>query len=449
MFTVQDAAQILPIDTTYVNDLVVSGSSITTSTTTSVGYDLLVDHVVGAIITTHTFGAGQTQTYYTGSSAVLGEDSTSYKAATSTPGTESMSRSFSPNDNNDDLVLVAIKPAGSSGGAGTTTTNTYTYAGTGYANPHAPTQIADGHSTSTFSYDNSGNLTQKTTDGITTTYLWDYANRLTALGVGGATTTFGYDYLGNRVSQITGTTTTLYPFKWFSVASSTGTGAKYSTTTEYVFNGDQLVSTVDQQMAGGAATGTPATRYIHPDHLGSTNVVTDASGTVVQTLDYFPYGATRISTGQSATSRQYIGQFTDPSNLSYLNARYYDNSRGQFLSEDPVFLGEPKAQNLENPQGLNSYSYANDNPITGKDPSGRYFEFSGSLVIPWRSFSTGIRFDENGIDWFMAGGVGYGLSAGLEAAWAPGESLSHVRESSINVSGQFAEGVGARIPTKC
>jgi hypothetical protein len=27
---------------------------------------------------------------------------------------------------------------------------------------------------------------------------------------------------------------------------------------------------VDQQTAGGAATGTPATRYIHPDHLGST-----------------------------------------------------------------------------------------------------------------------------------------------------------------------------------
>lgn len=34
-------------------------------------------------------------------------------------------------------------------------------------------------------------------------------------------------------------------------------------------------------------------RYIHPDHLGSTNVVTDASGTVVQTLDYYPYGTTR------------------------------------------------------------------------------------------------------------------------------------------------------------
>jgi RHS repeat-associated protein len=119
------------------------------------------------------------------------------------------------------------------------------------------------------------------------------------------------------------------------------------------------------------ATGTAQTHYIHPDHLGSTNVVTNASGTVEQTLDYFPYGATRISSGQNTESRQFIGQFTDPSSLSYLQARYYDSGRGQFLSEDPVFLGDPKGQNLQDPQSLNSYSYANDNPITGKDPNGK------------------------------------------------------------------------------
>jgi uncharacterized protein RhaS with RHS repeats len=62
---------------------------------------------------------------------------------------------------------------------------------------------------STFSYDNDGNLIQKTTDGTTTTYVWDYANRLTALGVGGATTTYGYDAFGQRVLQTTATTTTL------------------------------------------------------------------------------------------------------------------------------------------------------------------------------------------------------------------------------------------------
>jgi RHS repeat-associated protein len=188
---------------------------------------------------------------------------------------------------------------------------------------------------------------------------------------GVATTTYGYDAFGSRVFQSTATTTTLYPFKWYSVASSTGTGAKYATTTEYIFNGDSLVSTVDQQTASGSATGTAQTRYIHPDHLGSTNVVTDASGTVVQTLDYYPYGATRISSsvGGADSARKYIAQFADSSGLDYLNARYMDSNRGQFLSEDPMFWAK---QNLSDPQSFNTYSYANDNPIAKEDPSGKY-----------------------------------------------------------------------------
>src|SRR5258708_2489075 len=202
-------------------------------------------------------------------------------------------------------------------------TATYPYAGIAYANPHAPTQIANGLSTSTFSYDNNGNLIQKTTDGTTTTYVWDYANRLTALGVGGATTTYGYDAFGSRVLQTGTTTTYIYPSKFYSIASSTLSGAKYATTTEYIWTpqGDTLLSTVDQQFASGVATGSPATRYIHPDHLGSTNVVTDASGTVVSTKDYYPFGSVRVNSGSASLARGYIGQFADTSNLDYLNAR--------------------------------------------------------------------------------------------------------------------------------
>jgi YD repeat-containing protein len=123
----------------------------------------------------------------------------------------------------------------------------YTYAGIGYANPDAVTQIGNGHSTSTFSYDADGNLAQKTVDGTTTTYIWDYANRLTALGVAGqGTTTYGYDAFGTRVYQIIpGTSTTTYPLKYF-VASTTKSGANYATSTEDVFNGDTLLATVDQ-----------------------------------------------------------------------------------------------------------------------------------------------------------------------------------------------------------
>ena len=264
----------------------------------------------------------------------------------------------------------------------------YSYAGMGYANPHAVTQIANGQSTTTYSYDQNGNLTQKTTDGVTTTYLWDYANRLIALGSGGATTTYGYDAFGSRVFQTTATSTTIYPFKWYSVASSTGTGATYATTTEYVFNGDTLVSTTDQQFASGTATGTAQTHYIHPDHLGSTNVVTNASGTVVQTLDYYPYGSPRIQSGTDVSQREYIGEIYDEaSGLNYQNSRYYAAAQGQFISQDPVFweigLSQDGKNVLSNPQALNSYGYANDNPITGKDRTAD----SASVVQVKRAFT--------------------------------------------------------------
>src|SRR5712675_3791334 len=55
-----------------------------------------------------------------------------------------------------------------------------------------------------------------------------------------------------------------------------------------------------------------------------------------------------------------------------LQARYYDGSKGEFLSEDPVFWSAQ--QNLADPQSLNSYSYANDNPITKSDPTGKVAE---------------------------------------------------------------------------
>src|SRR5882724_6570696 len=53
-----------------------------------------------------------------------------------------------------------------------------------------------------------------------------------------------------------------------------------------------------------------------------------------------------------------------------LQARYYDGSKGEFLSADPVFLGNPKQQVLTDPQSLNSYAYGTHNPITKSDPTG-------------------------------------------------------------------------------
>jgi RHS repeat-associated protein len=264
-------------------------------------------------------------------------------------------------------------------------TTTYSYAGTGGANPDAVTKITSGASGTTYAYDLNGNLTSAGNGVSTTTYSYDYNNRLIALLLNGATsTTYGYDAFGTRVYQISATSsTTTYPYKFYSVASTTNGSTNFATSTEYAFNGDTLLETVDQAFKNGAATGTPQTRYVHPDHLGSTDVVTDQNQNVVQTLDYYPYGATRISVATSTRERrQFIGQFTDDSSLSYLNARYMDPSRGQFLSQEQIYLAlgdRDRAQQLaqrdqqaylSHPQRLNMYTYGKDNPIGNKDTSG-------------------------------------------------------------------------------
>ena len=122
-------------------------------------------------------------------------------------------------------------------------------------------------------------------------------------------------------------------------------------------------------------TTTATTTFIvHADHLGGSNVVSDASGNIAQVIDYYPYGSLRINVQNTSLDekRKYIGQYYDEdTELSYLNARYYDGARGQFTSQDPVFWEDPLRQNLQNPQSLNSYSYAENNPIVKSDPTGR------------------------------------------------------------------------------
>jgi RHS repeat-associated protein len=263
----------------------------------------------------------------------------------------------------------------------------------------------------------------------------------------GSTSTYAYDYAGNRVSQTVGSSTTIYPNKFYSVTSTTNGATTYATTTVYVWNGDTLIATIDQALINGTATGTAAIRYIHPDHLGSTNIVTDENGSIVQDAEYYPYGETRLNqtTYPTNEARRFIGQFSDGNSLQYLNARYLNSQQGQFLGEDPVFLGNPSQQTTNNtrnlnapsatqsapnvargdsqprgnsasgwgdaflrdPQQQNAYSYARSNPINAADPSGMW----------------GVFFQGNV-------GADYGLSSGFSGSVESGVGLVGGRRTS-------------------
>jgi RHS repeat-associated protein len=280
--------------------------------------------------------------------------------------------------------------------------------------------------TTTYSYDPNGDLTQSSiTDtkggATTTTYAYDYLNRLTGERTTGdsATTTYAYDAFGNRVSQVVNGVTTLYPSKFYSITSTTTGATTKATSTEYIFSGDTLLATVDQPMVNGLATGTAATSYVHPDNLGSTNVISNASGTLSTAKDYYPYVSVRIKTGSASLKRGYIEQFEDSSGLSYLNARYYDGSRGQFLSQDPIFLGDPRKQIITDPQSLNSYSYSEGNPITKSDPSGKcvgpFIELLPACIGAAAGFTQTAAENPNATLLQLAIGTGSGFVQGLLA----------------------------------
>ena len=108
------------------------------------------------------------------------------------------------------------------------------------------------------------------------------------------------------------------------------------------------------------------------DHLSGANVVLNSNSEVVETTDYYPFGKIRLDnkTTDFAEQRKYIGQeYDEDTGLNYLNARYYNSAIARFVSQDPVALATPE-KFLQDPQQLNYYSYARNNPIVGSDPSG-------------------------------------------------------------------------------
>ena len=242
-------------------------------------------------------------------------------------------------------------------------TATYTYAGNttadSYANPHAVTAITNSSTanTTTFTYDHNGNLTG---DG-TAVYAWDYANRLTTITPAtGTPSTYSYDTGMARVSQTIGSWATLYPHPGYSI---TGT-----TSTTYLAG--PLGNTASLDVTPTSTTLT----FFHTDHLGSTSLTTDTSGILEELFDYTPYGARRLHEGTTTQVKTFLGEYSDPSGLSYLNARYYSPVQGRFISQDSAFWsGEYIALQLIDPQSWNSYSYARNNPIALLDSNGKFW----------------------------------------------------------------------------
>jgi len=105
--------------------------------------------------------------------------------------------------------------------------------------------------------------------------------------------------------------------------------------------------------------------WVLVDQLQSTMVLLDGNGNKVGEKWYYPFGEERHTSGSLFTDRRFTGQRWDGTiGLYDYRARYYDPALGRFVQADTV-VPEPG-----DPQALNRYAYALNNPLRYTDPTG-------------------------------------------------------------------------------
>ncbi|GAA2313544.1 RHS repeat-associated core domain-containing protein [Nonomuraea roseoviolacea subsp. roseoviolacea] len=238
-------------------------------------------------------------------------------------------------------------------------TKTYTYAGPGKPQPHTLSSVAydggprDGQ-IDTYTYDKTGNTTER---GSGRLLEWDVEGHLAKSTDPSGVSTFVYDAGGERLIRRDPTSTTLY-VAGMEIRLDTKTGAK-SATRYYDFAGQAIA----------ARTGKGVT-WLGADHHGTADTSVDDTSTQATTRRRFtPFGQQRgVAPASWPGQKGFVGGVIDEATaLTHLGAREYDAETGRFISVDPVF-------DASDPQSWNGYAYADNNPVTGSDPTGLMYD---------------------------------------------------------------------------
>ena len=228
-----------------------------------------------------------------------------------------------------------------------------------------------------YSYDANGNMATRNGSSIS----WATYNLPTLINGSGVSASFSYGPDRQRKQQVStytadgtvGTETTVYVGGIFEVETTPGqTHYKHFVS---VPGGTRII--YDLQSVSGAQT-----TYVTADHLGSGNLLINASGSVLINESYSAYGYRRTSnwstsmpagsadysTIASTTRRGYSDAFhemLDDVGLIHMNGRVYDPMAARFISPDPA------TGFTHHTQSWNPYSYVWNSPLRYVDPSGR------------------------------------------------------------------------------
>jgi RHS repeat-associated protein len=105
------------------------------------------------------------------------------------------------------------------------------------------------------------------------------------------------------------------------------------------------------------------TAWYLPDHLGTVRDIVDATGAIINHLDYDSFGRLVTQTNPVVGDRfGFTGREYDPElALYYYRARHYDPQLGRFVSQDPLGFAVGDS---------NLYRYVGNAPLTARDPLG-------------------------------------------------------------------------------
>jgi RHS repeat-associated protein len=187
-----------------------------------------------------------------------------------------------------------------------------------------------------FNYDDTGRLSQVDSGGITASYAYNGKGERVIKTVGGETTHYLYNPAGQLLAEL---------------------DDNQEAIREYIYlNGQPLAMVGRAPMGAGSVL-----YYMHNDHLGTPQVMTDTAGTVVWHGQYRPFGQVDEVVNTVENPLRFPGQYFDAeTGLHYNYFRTYDPSTGRYLESDPIGLDG----------GLNTYLYVNANPLRFTDPRG-------------------------------------------------------------------------------
>jgi RHS repeat-associated protein len=230
------------------------------------------------------------------------------------------------------------------------TTRTYTYPAAGAARPHAVTSVAiTGAATgnNTYAYDQTGNTaTRNIGSKPGQTLTWSTLGQLKTVTDGTNTSSYIYDASGNRLIAHDSTGTTLY------------LGG-----TEVHRDSAGAISCTRFYGSTAVRTNPGGLTWLAADHHGTGQLAINSSDLTSTRRKTDPFGNPRGTQPTWPTTHGFVNGVTDPTGLTHLGAREYDPAIGRFISVDPIL-------DVADPQQTNGYSYANNNPTTGSDPTG-------------------------------------------------------------------------------